>query len=105
MRKNVFIGITDDDKACILSSLATFDLLVKNANDVEASDFVHSSTNWSGRDSLERTISIKRLSLTGRELLLPSPIVFTGSDYDSGHNYDWRCNVVKIAETTVASLE
>ena len=101
MRKNVFIGITASGKACILSSIATFDSLVKNANDVEASDFVHSSTNWGGKDSLERTLSLEHLSLTGRELSLPRPIVFTGSDYDSGHNYDWQCNVVKIAETAV----
>jgi len=98
MDKNTFIGITSDDKACILYSIATFDMLSKQIDCIEASDFIHRATNWCGKDEINRTLSLNSYILTGREITLQHQIVFTGIDNDMGHEYEWSINVVKIAE-------
>ena len=99
MKKNTFIGMDEFGRCCVLKSLADFDQLCANANDIVSDDFVHSSTNWSGCDEVQRTLRIKGLELNKRILKLPKPIIFCGRDYDMGHTYPWSFKVLYIYET------
>ena len=99
MKKNIYLGITNDNNCCVLYSLADFDLIKNNLENIESSDFTHYATNWSGKDLIERTLSKMQLSLTGREIKLLKPITFAGCDYDMGHEYGWVCRVYSIKET------
>lgn len=103
MKKYTMIGINSIPRrsgktyCCILKCLLPFEKIVKE--DIEASDFFHSSTNWGGCDELQQTISIEKLRLTGRSICLENPIIFHGADYDHGHNYGWSFTVNEICET------
>lgn len=99
MKKNVFIGMDKLGKCCVLESLADFDQLCANSNDLSSDDFIHSSTNWSGCDDIERTLRIKGLQLTKRLIELPQPLFFSGEDHDWGLDYSWLFGVLYIYET------
>ena len=98
MKKNYFLGVNSNSKCCILSSLVSFDTLVENKNDIDASDFSYSATNWCGCDDIDRTCKLQNIHLTGRVLQLPKNISYSGSDYDCGHNYSWTFKFDKIME-------
>ena len=66
---------------------------------LSSQDFRHDSTNWNGCDDISRTLKLRNLRLTGREIILPRPIVFRGVDPDMGHHYNWTYPVSIIAET------
>ena len=100
MKKHIFLGVNGDD-CCILRCLADFDTLAMNASDIDADDFAHTSTNWNGRDDIKRTCSLRELEATGRVLLLPKPITFSGTDYDMGNEYPWTFTVKEIWEVVV----
>lgn len=92
-----FLGVnTETNKACVLFCLLDFDSLI--GQELEARAFNHESTNWCGRDDLSRTIELKGFKPTGRKLDLAPPMVFHGTDYDCGHNYNWRFSVNQIWE-------
>lgn len=96
MNKSVtVIGLNDNMKsACILSVEGIdWDWLQENANIAHLINFRHKCTNWSGRDTLDSTLKKGEFSLTGEEIHLEKPIVFTGVDYDMGHEYGWVFNV------------
>lgn len=97
MKKNVYLG-TNGDMACILRSIADFDTLSEHAEEIESSDFIHGSTNWNGRDTIERTCELEGFNLTGRKISLSNPIRFYGTDYDMGHEYGWEFRVDTIYE-------
>ena len=99
MKKYTYLGIGNNrESCCILESLADFDTLANNVPDIEESDFVHSSTNWNGNDLIERTCKMQSLHLTDRIIKLETPLVFTGFDYDMGHEYGWEFTVYYIHE-------
>lgn len=98
MKHHIFLGIHESRKtACILTCLLPFDQL--DANDLSSQDFRHDSTNWNGCDDISRTLKLRNLRLTGREIILPKPIVFRDVDPDMGHHYNWTYPVSIIAET------
>lgn len=101
MKKNVFLGVGRGDRCCVLRTFADYNTLSANINSIETDDFVHSSTDWSGCDYLERTLKIEKLKLTGREIMLKTPLIFCGTDNDMGHACDWeflvRC-LVEVVE-------
>ena len=101
MKKNVYLGLdSTGEYCCILESHLSFNVIKNNIQDLEETDFNHSATNWSGKDDLDRTIKLRKITLTGRKVLLPHEMVFIGSDYDMGHEYGWKFTVSQIAETT-----
>ena len=97
MKKHMYLGVSGNE-ACVLESLVDFDTLNLYIADIESSDFVHGSTNWCGRDTVERTCKIYAFELTGRRIQLSKPIVFRGTDYDMGHQYGWEFRVDTICE-------
>lgn len=104
MKKYKFLGMnTADNKCCVLSCMIPFDKLIPD--ELEASDFSHYSTNWGGRDDIERTLKLEGLQLTGKKILLKEPLAFSGEDHDSGFRYGWTISVDVIAETADAPEE
>lgn len=99
MKKNIFLGVDDYGRCCVLKSLADFNQLCANSNEISSDDFVHSSTNWGGWDNIQRTLDIKNLVLTRRILKLPKKLFFHGQDYDHGHTSDWTVGISYIYET------
>lgn len=98
MKKNCFLGVDHLGQCCLLYTLADFNMLSEHVNEIAASDFVNTSTNWYGRDDIDRTCKIEKLELTGRVLQLNKVITYYGSDYDCGHNYPWEFSFYKIVE-------
>lgn len=96
MKKYTFLGVNKFNRCCILYCIVPFDSLI--ADEIEASDFIHSSTNWCGCDDVDRALKIINKVPTGKKIELPKPIVYNGSDYDCGHNYSWRFEVNEIWE-------
>ena len=45
MKKNIFLGVDDYGRCCVLKSLINFNQLCANSNELSSDDFVHSSTN------------------------------------------------------------
>lgn len=98
MKKNCFLGVDDMGQCCLLYTLADFEMLSKHISEITASDFVNSSTNWCGRDDIDRTCKMRKLNLTGRVLQLDKTITYYGADYDCGHRYDWSFSFNRIME-------
>ena len=99
MKKNIFLGVDDYGRCCVLKSLANFNQLCANSNEISSNDFVHFSTNWGGLDNIQRTLNIENLVLTRRILKLPKKLFFHGQDYDHGHTSDWTVGISYIYET------
>ena len=97
MKHYSYLGV-NGNKCCILNTLVSFSTLKEAVNVLEARDFLHSSTNWNGCDDIERTIELKKIILTGEKLILKTPIIFHGIDYDMGHSYNWHFTVKEIWE-------
>jgi len=95
MKKHTMLGVNKNE-CCILTCLIPFNNLAPN--EIEASDFVHRSTNWNGRDKIERTLDVVQMKQTGNVIVLDSPIVFRGADKDWGHTYRWSFEVNEIHE-------
>lgn len=83
-------------QCCVLTCLLPFEKLI--GEKLSRSDFNHYSTDWNGRDDIERTLSIEKLKPTGRKIELEKPIYFRGYDTDMGHRYDWSFPVLEIWE-------
>lgn len=99
MRRYTFLGINRErTRGCLLTCLLPFDQL--EADDLQSSDFKHTATNWNGCDDIDRTLSLYHLHQTGREMTLPKPLVFHGTDLDMGHHYEWAFPVHILAELT-----
>ena len=102
MKRHYFLGITEDNRACILKSVVPFDTL--DPADIEATDFAQRSTDWGGGGSIDHTLNClqsdmgRTPKLTGREITLRKPISYSGVDHDWGHAFNWTFKVVKIAE-------
>lgn len=97
MKRYRTLGVySPGNTCCILSCLLPFDEL--DPDNLESSDFRHSSTNWCGCDSVDRTLAVEHLSLTGREIKLKKPLHFYGEDHDCGHIYPWSMSIDTIKE-------
>ena len=95
MKKHIMLGVNGNN-CCKLSCMLPFDQLAPA--EIEESDFTHGSTNWCGKDDIERTLSLIKMKQTGRKIILKNPIVFHGKDYDWGHEYPWTFHVKEIHE-------
>lgn len=99
MKKNIMLGVdSKTNHCCKLACFIPFDDL--DLDNLEESDFVHEATNWNGQDEIERTLGFIKMKQTGYKLTLNKPLVFTGVDYDCGHEYSWRFAVDEIHELT-----
>lgn len=97
MTKHTMLGV-NGNYCCILHCLLPFDEL--DLDKLESSDFTCNSTNWNGRDTIERTLALMKMKKTGRKYELKSPLVYMGNDYDCGHVYHWKFEVTEIWEVT-----
>ena len=95
MTKHTMLGV-NGNYCCILHCLLPFDEL--DLDKLESSDFTCDSTNWNGRDTIERTLTLMELKKTGRKYELKSPFVYIGNDCDCGHMYPWKFEVTEIWE-------
>lgn len=93
----IYIGVTTKGKGTILESdLSPEQVVKRNDKEVLSSlSFTDHSTNWSGCDDIERICDIKNIKLVD-SIKLTKPLKFYGSDYDSGHTYNWSIQVVEI---------
>lgn len=98
MKKNYFLGVNSNNRCCVLTSLASFDMLMENKNDIDSSDFNYSATNWCGCDDIDRTCKLRNLHPTGRVLKLSKGITHEGVDHDYGHEYPWAFTFDQIME-------
>lgn len=104
MKKYRYLGVSSG-RCCVLSSLASFDSLSEHRNEIEANDFVYEdATNWGGSDDIERTLRVKGIRQTGRKIVLPHSVLFSGTDYDMGHEYGWTFKVDEIWELKEVGL-
>lgn len=96
---SVFIGLDFKRKnCCVLHSDFDFDFVQKHLDKFSDTDFKHSCTNWGGCDEVKRTLRIRELKLTGREILLPRPMKFAGTDFDMGGKEEWVFSVSCLLE-------
>ena len=99
MKKNVFLGLDGAGKhCCLLYSHLAFDQIRDNIGEVEADDFSHDCTNWSGCDLVDRTLAMRHLKETGRVVHLLENLIYYGEDHDMGHSDRWVFSVSKIVE-------
>lgn len=93
----MYIGVTTKGKGTILESdLSPEQIVNRDKKEVLSNlSFTDHSTNWSGCDDIERICDIKNIKCVDR-IELTKPLVFRGSDYDSGHTYEWSIKVVEI---------
>ena len=97
MTKHMMLGV-NENYCCVLYCLFSFDDL--ELDKLESSDFTHKSTNWCGRDTVERTLTLMKMKKTGRYYKLETPLIFMGNDCDCGHVYPWEFEVTEIWEVT-----
>ena len=97
MKKYTMLGVNSrTNECCVLYCLIPFENLVPS--ELEKTDFTHESTNWCGRDEIERTLKIIKMKPTGKEIFLIRPIEFFGCDSDMGHSYSWTFKIDTIYE-------
>ena len=83
--KIVALGVNSKTgKCCIIKSKATYDMLKENYDLYKVE---YDSTNWSGRDDVERTLELRKIKLTDKSFNHKETI--SGTDYDHGHDYPW----------------
>lgn len=107
MKKYAYLGTDKRTKyghvyekyGCILVSLLSFDQLIPE--ELEASDFIHASSNWGGRDEVSRTLERYKARCTGRSIALKNPLIFSGIDYDTFSRTDWDFEVYNLSEVIV----
>lgn len=77
MKKNIYIGLnSNNNTCCVLKTHINFETLEKYKDDLDTEDFHYSSTDIYGNDSLDRTLVLCGLKLTGREIKLGSPLSY-----------------------------
>ena len=83
--KIVALGINSKTgKCCIIKSNASYDMLKENYDLYKVE---YDSTNWSGRDDVERTLELRKIKLTDKSFNHKETV--SGIDYDHGHDYPW----------------
>ena len=83
--KTVALGVNSKTgKCCIIKSKATYDMLKENYDLYKVE---YDSTNWSGRDDVERTLELRKIKLTDKSFNHKETV--SGTDYDHGHDYPW----------------
>ena len=83
--KIVALGVdSKTGKCCIIKSKATYDMLKENYDLYKVE---YDSTNWSGRDDVERTLGLRNIKLTDKSFNHKETV--SGTDYDHGHDYPW----------------
>lgn len=96
---SVYLGLDfKRENCCVLHSDFDFETIQKYIDSFDDTHFKHESTNWCGRDTVDRTLKLSHLKLTGRELILPKTLQFGGIDYDMGHEYGWTFSVSVLLE-------
>lgn len=99
MKKNKYLGLNKDKtKCCILESLADFSTIYNNRDQLETTDFLHSSTDWGGCDDIKRTLKLQQWKMYYNTIKLSKPLHFCGYDSDCGNSYGWNFDVWFIAD-------
>lgn len=93
-KKLVAVGVNTKTNECIcIYSEATYDMLKQNYG-LYVKEY--SATNWNGRDNLERTLRLNKLSLTANYFEHSETV--RGADQDMGHRYDWSFTFDRVCE-------
>ena len=83
--KIVALGVNSKTgKCCIIKSNASYEMLKENYDLYKVE---YDSTNWSGRDDVERTLGLRNIKLTDKSFNHKETV--SGTDYDHGHDYPW----------------
>ena len=93
----VYLGRTPYNEVTILESdLLPEQIILRNDNNIltEAS-FTNYSTDWGGTDDCERVCKLKGFKIKDT-IPLKQNLTFYGSDYDWGHEYEWKVVVNEI---------
>lgn len=103
MKNTIVIGETSSGFLKYLGTLATFDILLENADDIESTDFnifcdVLVKDKETGNVKQWTNDGFKPIKLTGRTIHLKQPISFTISEYDTGVLYSNTVEIVDIHE-------
>jgi hypothetical protein len=100
MKKHAYLGTNKNGEyGCILVSLLSFDQLIPE--ELEASDFIHASSNWGGRDKVSETLRSYKARCTGRSISLENPLIISGIDYDTFSSTEWDFEVYSLSEAIV----
>lgn len=108
MKKYAYLGtdkqtkfgcVSQEKYGCILLSLLSFDQLIPE--ELEASDFIHASSNWGGRDKVSETLRSYKARCTGRSISLEKPLIISGIDYDTFGSTRWDFEVYSLSEVIV----
>lgn len=102
MKKNFYLGLSQDNKRCIvLNTVARREDVKKAAecNSLITSDFNQFyATNWNGSDEVVRTIKLEELRLIDKSLSidLEEPLTFRGFDDECGVKKYWSFEVHRL---------
>lgn len=101
----IYLGQTtfgEDIYTLLESDLSPEQILNRVSKNLLADDsFTLNQTNWNGVDNLKRICELKGFK-PKEKILLTTPLVFHGSDYDHGKEYSWTVKVDAL-ETVKAS--
>lgn len=94
-RRKIILGV-NENQCCLLYSHTPFECM--NNSIIKYVHFRHDCTNWCGKDTIERTLKLTGIKLTGNKLKLSEPLVFNGSDDDWGITRPWEFEVKELWE-------
>lgn len=91
------LGLNDaKDKCCMLISHIPFRAI--EPDQCNAGQFTHETTGENGYDDIDRTLYLKNMILTGKEITLPAEMIFTGFDLEENQQIPWTFSVKTLAE-------
>lgn len=99
MKKNFYLGLSQDNKRCIILTTVARREDVKKAtecNNLTTSDFNQFyATNWNGSDEVVRTVKLEELRLIDKSFSvdLKEPLTFRGFDDECGVKKYWSFEV------------
>lgn len=96
--KSRFIGVISGTDGCVLSSAYTYKDLLTHVDNIETHDFTHLSTDLSGHDNINHTLTVCNLRKTGRKIKLFSPLKFKGFDVIDDCVRLWDIEVRELLE-------
>lgn len=81
---------------CILTTLASPEMLLENIDDITKEDFYFSEGGWNGRGSINSVLQSLSAKHTGNIIKLVHPLVYYGEDFDMWHTYSWSFTVYEL---------
>lgn len=95
MNRYTYLG-KNGDMCCILTTLASPEILLENIDDITKEDFYFSEGGWNGCGSIVSVCQSLKAKQTGNIIKLRNPLVYYGEDFDMGHTYRWSFKVFEL---------